>query len=61
MTACSATLGSRWKIIEPLLAMESEGASVDQVTRLLATDGTAMLRDLLQSYVDRCAAQERRH
>jgi hypothetical protein len=48
------------KIIERLLAMASEGASVDQVTRLLATDGTAMLRDLVQSYVDRCAAQEQR-
>lgn len=48
------------KIIERLLAMASEGASLGQVTQLLASDGTAMLRELLQSYVDRCAAQERR-
>jgi hypothetical protein len=48
------------KIIERLLAMATEGAGVDEVTRLLATDGTAMLRDLVQGYVDRCAAQERR-
>lgn len=48
------------KIIERLLAMASEGAGVDQVTRLLASDGTAMLRELMQSYIDRCAAQEQR-
>ena len=48
------------KIIERLLAMASEGASLSQVTQLLASDGTAMLRELMQSYVDRCAAQEQR-
>ena len=48
------------KIIERLLAMASEGATADDVTRLLATDGTAMLRDLMQGYVDRCAERERR-
>jgi hypothetical protein len=48
------------KIIERLLAMASEGASIGQVTQLLASDGTAMLRELMQSYVDRCTAQEQR-
>jgi len=48
------------KIIERLLAMASEGASLGQVTQVLATDGTAMLRELMQSYVDRCTAQEQR-
>lgn len=48
------------KIIERLLALASEGASIGQVTQLLASDGTAMLRELMQSYVDRCAAQEQR-
>jgi hypothetical protein len=48
------------KIIERLLAMASEGATADDVTRLLATDGTALLRDLMQGYVDRCAERERR-
>jgi hypothetical protein len=48
------------KIIERLLAMASEGAIADEVTRLLATDGTAMLRDLMQGYVDRCAEREHR-
>lgn len=48
------------KIIERLLTMASEGASIGQVTQLLASDGTAMLRELMQSYVDRCTAQEQR-
>ena len=48
------------KIIERLLAMAAEGATADEVTRLLAQDGTAMLRDLMQGYLDRCSEQERR-
>jgi hypothetical protein len=40
------------KIIERLLTMASEGASIGQVTQLLASDGTAMLRELTQSYVE---------
>jgi hypothetical protein len=48
------------KIVERLMAMASEGATADEVTRLLTTDGTALLCDLLQGYVDRCAEQERR-
>jgi hypothetical protein len=52
--------GAMEKIIERLLAMASEGASIGQVTQLLASDGTAMLRELMQGYVDRCTAQEQR-
>jgi len=48
------------KIVERLLAMVGEGATADDVTRLLASDGTALLRDLMQGYVDQCAARERR-
>jgi hypothetical protein len=48
------------KLKERLLAMAATGASADEVTRLLTTDGTALLRELLQGYVDRCAEQERR-
>src|SRR5262245_47952050 len=48
------------KIIERLLAMADQGASTDDVTRLLASDGTALLRDLLQGYLDRCSQGERR-
>jgi hypothetical protein len=52
--------GAMDKLVERLLAMADEGATADDVTRLLASDGTALLRELLQSYVDRCAARERR-
>jgi hypothetical protein len=48
------------KIIERLMAMAGEGATADEVTRLLATDGTALLRDLMQGYFERCAERERR-
>jgi hypothetical protein len=48
------------KLIERLMAMAGEGATADEVTRLLATDGTALLRDLMQGYFDRCAERERR-
>lgn len=48
------------KIIERLMAMAGEGATADAVTQLLATDGTALLGDLLQGYLDRCAERERR-
>ena len=48
------------KIVERLLTMAGEGATADQVTQLLAVDGTALLRDLLQGYLDRCAERERR-
>lgn len=48
------------KIVERLLAMVGEGATADDVTRLLASDGTALLRDLMQGYVDRCSERERR-
>src|SRR5215204_5346196 len=40
--------------------MATVGASADDVTRVLATDGNALLRDLMQGYMDRCAEQERR-
>jgi len=56
---CEARLAMD-KIIERLLAMADEGATADDVTRLLAGDGTALLRDLLQGYLDRCAEKERR-
>lgn len=58
MTVRSATLGLRWRRSRALLAMVSEGASLDQVTGLLSSDGTSMLRELMQGYVDRCAEQE---
>lgn len=48
------------KIIERLMAMAGEGATADEVTKVLATDGTALLRELMQGYVDRCAERERR-
>src|SRR4051812_14161538 len=48
------------KIIEHLMAMVGEGATADEVTRLLAKDGTALLRDLMQGYFDQCAERERR-
>lgn len=48
------------KIVERLLAMAGEGATTDQVTQLLAVDGTALLREMLQGYLDRCAERERR-
>ena len=56
---CEADLAMD-KIKERLLAMADVGATADEVTRLLTTDGTAMLRDLMQGYFDRCAEQERR-
>src|SRR5436190_9714002 len=46
------------KIIERLMTMAGEGATADEVTRLLTTDGTALLRDLMQGYFDRCAERE---
>lgn len=48
------------KLIEQLLAMADEGATADAVSQLLAKDGTALLRDLMQGFFDRRAAQERR-
>lgn len=48
------------KIIERLMAMADEGATADDVSQLLAKDGTALLRDLMQGYFDRRAEQERR-
>ena len=48
------------KIVERLVAMVGERATAAEATRLLATDGTALLRDLLQGYFDRCAEEERR-
>jgi hypothetical protein len=56
---CEAYAGMD-KIVERLLTMAGEGATADEVTRLLATDGTALLRDLMQGYFDRCAEHERR-
>jgi hypothetical protein len=35
------------KIVERLLTMAGEGATADDATRLLASDGTALLRDLI--------------
>ena len=48
------------KIIERLMAMADAGATADDVSQLLAKDGTALLRDLMQGYFDRRAEQERR-
>jgi hypothetical protein len=48
------------KIIEQLLAMAEEGATADAVTQMIAKDGTALLRELVQGYFDRRAEQERR-
>ena len=48
------------KIIEKLLMMAEEGATADAVTQLIAKDGTALLRELVQGHFDRRAAQERR-
>jgi len=48
------------KLIERLMAMAGEGATADEVSRLIATDGTALLRELMQGYFDRCAERERR-
>jgi hypothetical protein len=39
--------------------MAGERATADDVTRLLANDGTALLRDLMQEDVDRCSERER--
>ena len=52
--------GAMEKIIEQLLAMADEGATADAVTQLIAKDGTALLRELMQGYFDRRAEQERR-
>jgi hypothetical protein len=52
--------GAMDKIIERLMEMVSEGATADDVSQLLAKDGTAMLRDLMQGYFDQCAERERR-
>jgi hypothetical protein len=48
------------KIKKRLLAMAEVGATADEVTRLLATDGTELLRELMQGYFDRFAEKERR-
>ena len=48
------------KIIEQLLRMADEGATADAVSQLLAKDGTALLRELMQGYFDRRAERERR-
>ena len=56
---CEAQLAMD-KIIEQLLAMADEGATADEVTRMVAKDGTALLRELVQGYFDRRAEQERR-
>jgi|GEM_PF-724469 len=48
------------KIIEQLIAMADAGGTADAATQLLAKDGTALLRELLQGYFDRRAEQERR-
>ena len=48
------------KIIERLLAMADEGATADEVSRLIAKDGNALLRELTQGYFDRRAELERR-
>lgn len=42
------------KIIEGWFAMAAVGARADDVTRLLATDGTL----LMQGYLDPCSKQE---
>ncbi|HEX3480587.1 MAG TPA: ISKra4 family transposase [Kofleriaceae bacterium] len=52
--------GAMDKIIERLMEMVGEGATADDVSQLLAKDGTAMLRDLMQGYFDQCAERERR-
>jgi hypothetical protein len=48
------------KIIERLLVLADEGGTAGDATQLLARDGTALLRELLQGYFDRRAEQERR-
>ena len=48
------------KIIERLLAMADEGATADEVSRLISQDGTALLRELLQGFFDRRAEREQR-
>lgn len=52
--------GAMDKIIEQLMAMAAAGATAGDVSRLMATDGTALLRDLVQGFFDQRAAQERR-
>ncbi|MEO8841000.1 MAG: ISKra4 family transposase [Kofleriaceae bacterium] len=46
------------KIIERLLAMADEGATADEVSRLISKDGTELLRELMQGYFDRRAERE---
>jgi hypothetical protein len=48
------------EIIERLLALADAGGTADDATQLLAKDGTALLRELLQGYVDRRAEREQR-
>lgn len=52
--------GAMDKLIEQLMAMAAAGATAGDVQRLMATDGTALLRDLAQGFFDQRAAQERR-
>lgn len=40
--------------------MVSTGAGADDVSKLMATEGQALLRELVQSYFDMCSAQEKR-
>jgi hypothetical protein len=48
------------KLKERLIAMVSTGAGADDVSKLMATEGQALLRELVQSYFDMCSAQEKR-
>ena len=48
------------KLIERLKALADDGATADEATQLLATDGQTLVRELLQGYFDRCAERERR-
>ncbi len=50
--------GAMDKIIEQLMAMADAGATAGEVSELLAKDGTALLRELMQGFFDRRAAQE---
>ena len=52
--------GAMDKLIEQLMAMAAAGATAGDVSRLMATDGTALLRDLVQGFFDQRAAEERR-
>lgn len=48
------------QIKDRLITMVSTGAGADDVSRLMATEGQKLLRELMQAYFDMAAAQEQR-